>query len=149
LQDLVFVKYNQTLKERYDSKDVIDPVVLDDDIDGNEWLLGDEVEAPSDLVFDGDDLSWLDVDIASGAAEPTINTRSQANSATTPAPKPPLHPASSSRTKPKRNQIVVNDEFDDQDYVGDGEDDEEDEVHEDEFSGGGSDDEDDTNFNDS
>jgi hypothetical protein len=43
----------------------------------------------------------------------------------------------------------VNDEFDDQDYVGDGEDDEEDEVHEDEFSGGGSDDEDDTNFNDS
>jgi hypothetical protein len=45
LQDLVFIKYNQTLKERYDSNDVIDPVVMDDDIDGNEWLLGDEVEA--------------------------------------------------------------------------------------------------------
>ncbi|WJX29351.1 hypothetical protein P8452_18003 [Trifolium repens] len=147
LQDLVFIKYNQTLKERYDSNDVIDPVIMDDDIDGNEWLLGDEVEAQaqSDLVFDGDDLSWLDVDLASGAAEPTINTRSQARTATTPAPtpapRPPLHPTSSSRTKKSRKK----DEFDDLDYVGD----EEDEVHEEESSGEGSDDEETMNFNDS
>jgi hypothetical protein len=49
----------------------------------------------------------------------------------------PSHPALS-RTKPKRKVVVVvnEDEFDDQDYVGD----EEDEVHE------GSDDEDDMNF---
>ncbi|KAK2429465.1 hypothetical protein QL285_027902 [Trifolium repens] len=150
LQDLVFIKYNQTLKERYDSNDVIDPVVMDDDIDGNEWLLGDEVEAQAqpDLVFDDDDLSWLDVDLASGAAEPTINTRSQAKTATTPAPRPPLHPASSSRTKKSRKDVVVvneEDEFDDLDYVGD----EEDEVHEEESSGEGSDDEETMNFNDS
>jgi hypothetical protein len=150
LQDLVFIKYNQTLKERYDSNDVIDPMVMDDDIDGNEWLLGDEVEAQAqpDLVFDGDDLSWLDVDLASGVAEPTINTRSQAKTATTPAPRPPLHPASSSRTKKSRKDVVVvneEDEFDDLDYVGD----EEDEVHEEESSGEGSDDEETMNFNDS
>jgi hypothetical protein len=60
---------------------------MDDDIDtSNEWLLGDEVETQPNLMFDGDDLSWLDVDIASGAAQPTINTRSQAKKATTPAP---------------------------------------------------------------
>jgi hypothetical protein len=49
----------------------------------------------------------------------------------------PSHPALS-RTKPKRKVVVVvnEDEFNDQDYVGD----EEDEVHE------GSDDEDDMNF---
>jgi hypothetical protein len=43
---------------------------------------------------------------------------------------------------------VVNDEFDDQDYGGDGEDDEEGEVHEEEPSGGGSYDKDDIDFND-
>ncbi|PNY14079.1 hypothetical protein L195_g010751, partial [Trifolium pratense] len=159
LQDLVFIKYNQNLKERYDSDDVIDPVVLDNEIDSsNEWLLGDEVEAQPDLVFDGDDLSWLDVDIASGAAKPTINTRKQValqqKKAATPAPRPPQHSASSSRTNPKRKAVkaatVVIDEFDGGTYVGDGDDDEEDEVHdEEESSGGGSDDEEDLNFNDS
>ncbi|MCI31339.1 F-box protein, partial [Trifolium medium] len=64
-QDLVFIKYNQNLKECFSNDDVIDFVVMDDDIDtSNEWLLGDEGEAQPDLVFDGDDLSWLDVDIA-------------------------------------------------------------------------------------
>lgn len=35
LQDLVFIKYNQNLKERFDSDDLIDHMVIDDDIDIN------------------------------------------------------------------------------------------------------------------
>ncbi|XP_058755022.1 uncharacterized protein LOC131628172 [Vicia villosa] len=145
LQDLVFIKYNQTLKERFDSDDMIDPVVMEDDIDTtNLWLLGgeDEVQPDDDMVFDGDDLSWLDVEIASGAVEPIINTRSQAalqKKATTAAP-------SSSRSKGKAKEVVVvDDEFGDQDYLGEGEEDEEDEENEED---GGSDDED-MEFNDS
>jgi hypothetical protein len=38
--------------------------------------LGDEVEAQPDLVFPCD-FYWVDVNIASGVVEPTINTRSQ------------------------------------------------------------------------
>jgi hypothetical protein len=34
--------------------------------------LRDEVEAHLDLVFDADNLSWLNVDIASDVVEPTI-----------------------------------------------------------------------------
>ncbi|MCI96209.1 hypothetical protein A2U01_0117509, partial [Trifolium medium] len=64
-----------------------------------------------DLVFDGDDLSWLDVDIASGDVEPTINTRRQValqqKKATTPAPRLPQHSASSSRTNPKRKVVAA------------------------------------------
>lgn len=83
LQKLVFVKYNQTLKENRESDEYIDPVLMDDpEINaGSLWLLGDEVrvrDGQSDVVFDDDDLNWLDVEEASGAAEPLFNTRSQA-----------------------------------------------------------------------
>lgn len=75
LQDLIFIKNNQNLKEHFDSDNLIDHVVMNDDIDTNNiWLLGGEDEAqPSnnDMVFDGDDLSWLYVEIASGGAEST------------------------------------------------------------------------------
>ncbi|KAK2408715.1 hypothetical protein QL285_044205 [Trifolium repens] len=71
LQDMVFIKYNQSLKERFNSNDVIDHV-------GHGWLLGDEVGAQPNLVFHCD-LYWVDVNIASGIVElePRINTRSQ------------------------------------------------------------------------
>jgi len=67
LQKLVFVKYNQTLKENRESDEYIDPVLMDDpEINaGSEWLLGDEVhdrDAQSDAVYDDDDdLGWLDL----------------------------------------------------------------------------------------
>jgi hypothetical protein len=54
-------KYNQTLKVHFDNNDVIDHVIM-----------GDEVEALLDLVFDADNLFWLNVDIASDVVEPTI-----------------------------------------------------------------------------
>lgn len=57
LQDLIFINYNQNLKERFVSDDLIYPMVMDDDIDSNNlWLLGGEYEAQpnnDDMVFDG------------------------------------------------------------------------------------------------
>ncbi|RZC29160.1 hypothetical protein D0Y65_000946 [Glycine soja] len=79
LQDLVYVKYNQALLDRFECHDVIDPIALNDIDDSNEWLLGDleGEEVGNDLVFDDDDLNWLDVAEATGTGEPLQNTRSQ------------------------------------------------------------------------
>ncbi|KAL5144536.1 hypothetical protein HKD37_06G014813 [Glycine soja] len=69
LQDLVYVKYNQALLDRFECHDVIDPIALNDIDDSNEWLLGEleGEEADNDLVFDDDDeLNWLDVVEATG-----------------------------------------------------------------------------------
>ena len=62
-QDLVYVKYNQALLDHFECHDVIDPIALNDTDDSNEWLLGEleGQEAGNDLVFDDDDLNWLDV----------------------------------------------------------------------------------------
>ncbi|XP_050896545.1 uncharacterized protein LOC127103323 [Lathyrus oleraceus] len=120
-----FEHCNQNLKERFDNNNLIDPVVMDDDIDTNNlWLLGGEGEAQldnDDMVFDGDDLSWLDVEIASGVAEPTINTRSQTTLQKKAIAPPPPSP-SSSRSNPKTKEVVVvDDEFGDQKYFGEDE----------------------------
>lgn len=115
LQKLVFVKYNQTLKENRESDEYIDPVLMDDpEINaGSLWLLGDEVrvrDGQSDVVFDDDDLNWLDVEEASGAAEPLFNTRSQAAlqkaaaAATAPAAPPPSKSKGNGKGKGKGNQ---------------------------------------------
>lgn len=79
---MVFVKYNQTLKDRHDSKDLIDPIVLDNIDDSNDWLVGEigedgEVPAEDELVFEDDNLTWGVVNEASGAGEPTRVTRQQ------------------------------------------------------------------------
>ncbi|KAL5154147.1 hypothetical protein HKD37_19G053563 [Glycine soja] len=57
LQDLVYVKYNQALLDRFECHDVIDPIALNDIDDSNKWLLGEleGEEAGNDLVFDDDD----------------------------------------------------------------------------------------------
>ncbi|KAE8668729.1 3-hydroxyisobutyryl-CoA hydrolase 1-like [Hibiscus syriacus] len=78
LNNLVYVKYNRALKRRYNHRDVIDPISLDDIDESNEWLLGrmdEDEEENEDYVFDDDDLTWKDVGIASGAYERDHNTR--------------------------------------------------------------------------
>ncbi|XP_050248772.1 uncharacterized protein LOC126696025 [Quercus robur] len=85
LNDLIFVKYNQKMKARYDKRDVIDPISLGDIDESNEWLLGEMGVEPSmnvedELVFDDDDddgLTWGVVARASGDGEPRKNTRFQ------------------------------------------------------------------------
>jgi len=83
LQDLVFIKYNQALKNHFNYKDVVDPIVLKNiDDDSNEWFLaqmgsnedGDEDE----LVFKDDNtMTWGIVEEATGTCEPFHNTRRQ------------------------------------------------------------------------
>ncbi|KAH1228075.1 hypothetical protein GmHk_10G028150 [Glycine max] len=72
LHDLVFVKYNQQLKQRYNARDEIDPISLNDIDVCNERIVGemdqdDDNDAGNDLVFEDDDaLNWATVYQASG-----------------------------------------------------------------------------------
>nr|XP_023916689.1 uncharacterized protein LOC112028244 [Quercus suber] len=75
------------MKARYDKRDVIDPISLDDIDESNEWLLGEMGVEPSmnvedELVFDDDDdgLTWGVVARAAGVGEPRKNTRFQTKS---------------------------------------------------------------------
>ncbi|RDX76559.1 hypothetical protein CR513_43432, partial [Mucuna pruriens] len=74
LQDLVYVKYNQALHERYECRDLIDHIALNDIDDNNEWIMGEldgeGEDAEDELVFDDDVLTWRDVASATRAAEP-------------------------------------------------------------------------------
>jgi len=80
----VFVKYNQTLKARYERKDV-DPISLDDIDDSNEWLIGKmggdtsiDEDAEDEYVFeDNEELTWGAVAKAAGVGESSKQTRSQ------------------------------------------------------------------------
>ena len=52
------MKYNQVLKRRYDLRDQIDRISLNDIDNSNEWLLGRmdrEGDGDGDLVFDDGD----------------------------------------------------------------------------------------------
>ncbi|KAL2252038.1 UNVERIFIED_CONTAM: hypothetical protein Sindi_2326100, partial [Sesamum indicum] len=80
LNDLIFIKYNRALKRRYDARDTIDPIILDEIDESNEWLLGrltldsDEENA---TVFEDNDLTWGDVARAAGVDEEAYSLRSQ------------------------------------------------------------------------
>ncbi|XP_073046708.1 uncharacterized protein [Primulina eburnea] len=75
LNDLVFIKYNRALRRRYDSRDTIDPIILTEVDDGNEWLLGRLEDEEPDFVHDGDDLTWQDVADAVGVDESPYTLR--------------------------------------------------------------------------
>ncbi|KAG5040358.1 hypothetical protein JHK82_012478 [Glycine max] len=83
LHDLVFVKYNQLLKQRYNVRDEIDPISLNDIDVCNEWLVGemdqdDDNDVGNDLVFKDDDaLNWATVYQASGAMVVGSSSRKQ------------------------------------------------------------------------
>ena len=99
LNDLVYIKYNRTLMKRYTERHTIDPIILKDIDDSNEWLMGrkeDEGVAKDDLVFEGDDLTWGDVARASGAEELRVYTRAKATK--TPTQKQNSRPSNSKHT---------------------------------------------------
>ncbi|XP_059658690.1 uncharacterized protein LOC132305021 [Cornus florida] len=61
LNDLVFIKYNRALRRRYNMRDTLDPILLDDINESNEWLTGrinDDSDTEDDLVFEDDSLTW-------------------------------------------------------------------------------------------
>ncbi|KAI3730392.1 hypothetical protein L1987_61562 [Smallanthus sonchifolius] len=98
LNDLVYVKFNRGLKQRYERRNTTDPILLKEIDESNEWVIGimdsDEDEDNSEFVFEDDGLTWRAVDKASGASEPIYSTRSNAqqskgkgvSSSTTPTP---------------------------------------------------------------
>ncbi|KAJ0457925.1 putative HAT dimerization domain, ribonuclease H-like superfamily [Helianthus annuus] len=99
LNDLVYIKYNRALRRRYDMRDTIDPIILDDANvqDPHEWLMGaleeeDEEDVP---VVEGEDLTWGHVRDATGAEEAPYSTRARGSK------KGAKNTASSSRAKGK------------------------------------------------
>ena len=93
LNDLVYIKYNQALKRRY-----------------NEWLTGrmeDEDShggAQNDFVFDDDNLTWGDVARATGAEEAKFDSKARVRASSSIIP-PTRGIASSSRTLPSHSLI--------------------------------------------
>ncbi|KAF8388499.1 hypothetical protein HHK36_027172 [Tetracentron sinense] len=89
LNDLVFVQYNQRLRERFltrkENLQAYDPICFDEIDETSEWVTGKD---PSEeVVYEGDNLRWLDVDAAldasGGSQRPRRNTsRSQSKSST-------------------------------------------------------------------
>ncbi|KAL4343095.1 hypothetical protein AHAS_Ahas11G0044100 [Arachis hypogaea] len=90
MESLVFIKYNQQLIERYNLKDEVDPIALNNIDECNERLVGeigtatfrddDNMDDDADLVHQDDNtLSWNLVFEAMGGHEPTTYTRRQQN----------------------------------------------------------------------
>ncbi|XP_015160014.1 uncharacterized protein [Solanum tuberosum] len=75
LNDLVYIKYNRTLKRRYDARDLIDPIRLDNIDDSNEWLVGCPEDQVDELVYEDDDLTWGSVATAIGVDESIYHLR--------------------------------------------------------------------------
>ncbi|KAE8717751.1 hydroxyproline-rich glycoprotein family protein [Hibiscus syriacus] len=116
LNDMVFVKFNRALERRAKSKE-IDPILLQDIDESNEWLMGrmEDDEDDDEAVFVGEDLTWSDVADASGAYEPSYLTRASkvVNDGAGPSRndkgKSPAHNPISSR--PSRRCLIDEDEM--------------------------------------
>uniref|UniRef100_A0A1S3ZCG3 HAT C-terminal dimerisation domain-containing protein n=1 Tax=Nicotiana tabacum TaxID=4097 RepID=A0A1S3ZCG3_TOBAC len=62
LHNLVFIKYNRALGRRYNHRNIIDPILLDNIDEANEWLTGVPENCEDEEVFEGDsDFTWGDV----------------------------------------------------------------------------------------
>ncbi|XP_075086372.1 uncharacterized protein LOC142169069 [Nicotiana tabacum] len=70
LNDLVFIEYNTTLRRRYNARNIIDPIILDNIDDANEWLTGvPEDHADEEVFEETSDFIWGDVAEARGIGE--------------------------------------------------------------------------------
>ncbi|OIT30989.1 hypothetical protein A4A49_59060, partial [Nicotiana attenuata] len=69
LNYLVYIKYNRTLRRRYEARDTIDPIMLDNIDEANEWLTGAPQNHEDEQVYEGDDLDWGTVSMAIGVEE--------------------------------------------------------------------------------
>ena len=74
------MKYNRALRRRFKKGQNVDPILLDDIDESNEWLMGRMEDNGSDgdeeYVFNDDcNLTWEQVGRASGANDPSYHTR--------------------------------------------------------------------------
>ncbi|XP_075105601.1 uncharacterized protein LOC142179446 [Nicotiana tabacum] len=76
LHNLVFIKYNRALRRRYNHRNIIDPILLDNIDEANEWLTGVPENCEGEEVFEGDsDFTWGDVAVGSGVGEDPYGLR--------------------------------------------------------------------------
>nr|XP_009599910.2 uncharacterized protein LOC104095467 [Nicotiana tomentosiformis] len=80
LNDLVYIKYNRTLRRRYEARDTIDPILLDNIDEANEWLTGAPQNHEDEQVYEGDDLDWGTVSLAVGVEENIYGLRGSSSS---------------------------------------------------------------------
>ncbi|XP_055820197.1 aberrant root formation protein 4 isoform X3 [Solanum dulcamara] len=59
LNDLVFIKYNRTLVRHYNARNTIDPILLDNIDDANEWLTGAPQNHEDEEVYEGEGLTYV------------------------------------------------------------------------------------------
>ena len=78
----MYVKYNGTLTRRYNIHDTIDPIILDNIEDANEWLLGGPEDQEDELVYEEGDLNWGTVAMAAGADDSVYGLRRKSSSST-------------------------------------------------------------------
>jgi len=86
LHDLVYIKYNQQLAQRYSVRDEVDPILLNDIDECYEWLVGevdddnDNEDMGNELVFNDDlTLNWATIYEASSIGETIVYTKETSN----------------------------------------------------------------------
>ncbi|XP_019263693.1 PREDICTED: uncharacterized protein LOC109241402 [Nicotiana attenuata] len=108
LNDLVFIKYNRTLRRRYNARNVIDPISLDNIDDANEWLTGvPEDHADEEVFEDTSDITWGDVAETRGIGERIYGLRGSTST------------SSSQRKGKQAATLSLVDEEDDEQYNND------------------------------
>lgn len=76
----MYIKYNRTLRRRYEARDTIDPILLDNIDEANEWLTGAPQNHEDEQVYEGDDLDWGTVSMAAGVEENIYGLRGSSSS---------------------------------------------------------------------
>ncbi|XP_070012965.1 uncharacterized protein [Nicotiana sylvestris] len=108
LNDLVFIKYNRRLRRRYNARNVIDPISVDNIDDANEWLTGaPEDHADEEVFADTSDFIWGDVAEARGIGERIYGLRGNTST------------SSSQRKGKEAATLSLVDEEDDEQYNND------------------------------
>ncbi|XP_009596829.1 uncharacterized protein [Nicotiana tomentosiformis] len=80
LNDLVYIKYNRTLRRLYKARDTIDPILLDNIDEANEWLSGAPQNHEDEQVYVGDDLDWGTVSKVAGVEKNIYGLRGNSSS---------------------------------------------------------------------
>ncbi|KAK1376692.1 hypothetical protein POM88_032936 [Heracleum sosnowskyi] len=119
LNDLVFVKYNRALRRRYELRDKIDPISLNEIDESNEWLVGsfdgEGENNENDYVFsEADGLTYKDVANASGAEEPYYSTRRSSRASAGSSKVQGKHASSGSSSKKRLIDEVIYEKDDDE-----------------------------------
>ena len=140
---MVFVKANRALKRRREESTSMDPILLKDIDESNEWLLG-RMDGDSDddtLVFEDDNLTWAAVARASGADEPNYYTRRRTSQGSTTKQGSMSNkdkgkaPASSSRPRGRFQLVDEDEDEDEEEDVADYPEEEEEDIGDDDVGG--------------